>query len=66
MSIEDLLLHVLVFRDRLQNNASGEEGGRLRDAGIGMYAFLSVFIHSVNYKKPICFSQYSTNQSLSS
>ena len=31
------------------------EGGRLRDAGIRINAFLSVFIHSVDNKKLICF-----------
>ena len=29
--------------------------------GPGMYAFLSVCTHSVNYKKPICISQSCTN-----
>ena len=54
-----------VLDDRLHNGAHGEEGGRRGNAGIGINAFLSVFIHSVDYKKPICISLYCTNQSLS-
>ena len=52
----DLLLHVLVGHaglavgadlvDLLHDGAHIEEGGRLGDAGIGINAFLSVFIHN--------------------
>ena len=41
----------LVHVDRLHDDAYGEGGGRLRDAGIGINAFLSVFIYSVRRKK---------------
>ena len=41
----------LVHVDRLHDDAYGEEGGRLRDAGIGINAFLSVFINSVRRNK---------------
>ena len=33
------------------DGAHGEEGGRLGDTGIGINAFLSVYIHSVGHKK---------------
>ena len=36
-----------VLEDRLHDGGHGEEGGRRGDAGIGMRAFLSVYIHSV-------------------
>ena len=36
-----------VLEVRLHDGAHGEEGGRRGDAGIGMKAFLSVFIDSV-------------------
>ena len=58
------LLHVLavghaglaldpVLEDRLHDGAHGEEGGRLGVDGIGINAFLSVYIHRVGYKKGI-------------
>ena len=37
--------------DRLNDDAYWGEGGRLGDAGIGINAFLSVFIYSVRRKK---------------
>ena len=40
----------LVHVDRLHDDAYREEGGRLRDAGIGINAFLSVFFYSVRRK----------------
>ena len=43
-----------VLEARLHDGAYGEEGGRRGDAGIGIKAFLSVFIHSVRRNK--CFS----------
>ena len=52
----DLLLHILVGHagpavgadlvDLLHDGTHIEEGGRLGDAGIGINAFLSVFIHN--------------------
>ena len=38
---------VPVLEARLHDGAHGEEGGRRGDAGIGIKAFLSVFIHNV-------------------
>ena len=72
------MLHVLVvghaslavgpvLEVRLHDGAHEEEGGRrvVWDAGIGINAFLSVYINSVGNKKRICNIQYVTNQNLS-
>ena len=40
-----------VLEARLHDGAHGEEGGRRGDAGIGINAFLSVFINSVRRNK---------------
>ena len=45
-----------VLEVRLHNGANGNEGGRHGDAGIVIDTFLSVFIHSVGYKKRLCIS----------
>ena len=44
--------------------AHGEEGGRRGDAGIGIKAFLSVFIHSVRRNKRFFLGLYTHQRSL--